>query len=48
MITEFFHDTFLFDRIEYLPERYLEILLRRTLLNLKENNQILKKLNLSQ
>ena len=47
-ITEVIHDTIPSYRIDYLPERYNENLLLPTKLNLDENNQIMKKLNLIQ
>ena len=47
-ITEVIHDTTPSHRIDYLPERYNEILLLSTKLTLDENNQVLKKLNLIQ
>ena len=47
-ITEIIHDTIPSYRIDYLPERYNEILLLPTKLSLEENNQIMKKLNLIQ
>ena len=45
-ITEVIHDTIPSYRINYLPERYNENLLRPTNLTLAENNEVLKKLNL--
>ena len=47
-ITEVIHDTIPSYRIDYLPERYNENLLLPTKLNLDENNQFMKKLNLIQ
>ena len=47
-ITEIIHDTIPSYRINYLPERYNEILLSPSKLTLDENNQIMKKLNLIQ
>ena len=47
-ITEIIHDTIPSYRIDYLPERYDEILLLPTKLTLEQNNQIMKKLNLIQ
>ena len=44
-ITEVIHDTIPSYRINYLPERYNEILLLPTKLSLEENNQVMKKLN---
>ena len=45
-ITEVIHDTIPSYRIDYLPERYNEILLLPTKLSLEENNVVMKKLNL--
>ena len=45
-ITEAIHDTIPSYRIEYLPDRYNEHLLRPTKLSFEENNQVMKKLNL--
>ena len=42
------HDTIPSYRINYLPERYNENLLKSTNLTLEQNNQIMKKLNLIQ
>ena len=47
-ITEVIHDTIPSYRIDYLPERYNEILLLPTKLSLEENNEVMKKLNLFQ
>ena len=47
-ITEVIHDTIPSYRIDYLPERYNENLLLPTKLSLKQNNQIMKELNLIQ
>ena len=47
-ITEVIHDTIPSYRIDYLPERYNEDLLLSTKLSLKENNQVIKELNLIQ
>ena len=47
-ITEVIHDTIPSYRIDYLPERYNEILLLPTKLSLEQNNQIMKELNLIQ
>ena len=47
-ITEVIHDIIPSYRIDYLPERYNENLLRSTNLNLDENNKVMKKLNLIQ
>ena len=47
-ITEVIHNTIPSYRIDYLPERYNENLLRPTKLSLGENNQVMKELNLIQ
>ena len=47
-ITEVIHDTIPSYRIDYLPERYNELLLLPTKLSLGENNQVMKELNLIQ
>ena len=47
-ITEVIHDAIPSYRINYLPERYNENLLPQTKLSLKENNQVMKELNLIQ
>ena len=47
-ITEVIHDTIPSYRIDYLPERYNEILLIPTKLSLEQNNQVMKNLNLIQ
>ena len=47
-VTEVIHDTIPSYRIDYLPERYNENLLLPTKLSLKENNEVMKKLNLIQ
>ena len=47
-ITEVIHDTIPCYRIDYLLEKYNENLLLPTKLTLKENNQVMKKLNLIQ
>ena len=47
-ITEVIHDTIPSYRINFLPERYNEHLLRPTNLTVDENNQVMKKLNLFQ
>ena len=47
-ITEGIHDTIPSYRIDYLPERYNEILLLPTKLSLDENNKVMKELNLIQ
>ena len=47
-ITQIIHDTIPSYRIDYLPERYNEILLRSTNLTLDENYQVMRKLKLIQ
>ena len=47
-ITEVVHDTIPSYRIDYLPERYNENLLLPAKQSLEENNQVMKKLNLTQ
>ena len=47
-ITEIIHDIIPSYRIDYLPERYNENLLLPTKLNLEQNNQVMKELNLIQ
>ena len=47
-MTEVSHDTIPTYRIDYLPERYNENLLRSTNLTLDEKKQVMKKLNLIQ
>ena len=47
-ITEVIHDTIPSYRIDYLPERYNENLLRPSKLSLEENNQVMKELKLIQ
>ena len=47
-ITEVIHSTIPSYRIDYLPERYNETLLRSTELTLDENNQVMKRLSLIQ
>ena len=47
-ITEVIHDTIPSYRIDYLPERYNQNLLLPTKLSLRENNQVMKELNLIQ
>ena len=47
-ITEVIHDTLPSYRINYLPERYNQNLLLPTKLSLEQNNQVMKKLNLTQ
>ena len=46
-ITEIFNDTIPSYKINNLPERYNESLLKKTNLTLKENDNVMKKLNLS-
>ena len=46
-ITEITNDTIPSYRLDNLPERYNESLLKKTELTLKENNTVMKKLNLS-
>ena len=46
-ITEISNDTLPSYKIDNLPERYNESLLKKTDLTLKENNAVMKKLNLS-
>ena len=47
-ITEVKHVAILSSRINYLPERYNQNILRPTILALGENNQVMKKLNIFQ
>ena len=47
-ITELIHDTIPTYRIDYLPERYNENLILPTKLTLKQDNQVMKELNLIQ
>ena len=47
-IAEVIHDTIPSYRLNYLPERYNEILLLPTKLTLDENNQVMKEVNLIQ
>ena len=47
-ITEVIHDTKHSYRINYLPEKYSENLLRPTNLTLEETDQLMKKMNLIQ
>ena len=47
-ITEVIHDTIPSYRLDYLPERYNENLLLPSKLFLKQNNQVMKELNLIQ
>ena len=46
-ITEIINDTIPSCRLDNLPERYNESLLKKTDLTLKQNNTVMKKLNLS-
>ena len=46
-ITKIINDTIPSYHIDYLPERYNESLLKKTSLTLKENNTVMKKLNLN-
>ena len=46
-ITEIINDTIPSYKTDYLPERYNESLLKKTNLTMKENNSVMKKLNLS-
>ena len=46
-ITEIINDTIPSYRIDNLPERYNESILKKTDLTLKENNSVMKKLNLN-
>ena len=45
-ITEIINDTIAIYRLDNLPERYNESLLKKTDLTIKENNSVMKKLNL--
>ena len=45
-ITEIINDTIPSYRLDNLPERYNESLLKKTVLTMKENNTVMKKLNL--
>ena len=47
-ITEEIHDTFPTYRIDYLPEKYNEHLLRLTNLALEENNEVMNDLKIIQ
>ena len=47
-INEVIHDTITCYRINYIPERYNENLLRSTNLTFEEINHVIKKLNLIQ
>ena len=46
-ITEIINDTIPGYKIDNLPERYNEALLKRTQLTMKGNNSVMKKLNLN-
>ena len=46
-ITEIINDTIPSYRIDNLPERYNEALLKKTELSMKENKDVMKKLNLN-
>ena len=46
-ITEIINDTIPSYKIDNLPERYNESLLKKTVLTMKENNAVMKKLNLN-
>ena len=46
-ITEIINDTIPVYKIDNLPERYNESLLKKTELTMKENDNVMKKLNLS-
>ena len=46
-ITEIINDTIPTYRLDNLPERYNEALLKKTQLSLKENNAVMKKLNIT-
>ena len=46
-ITEIINDTIPSYRLDNLPERYNDSLLKKTDLTLKQNNTVMKKLNLS-
>ena len=46
-ITEIINDTIPSYKIDNLPERYNELLLKKTDLTMKENNSVIKKLNLN-
>ena len=45
-ITEVFNDTILSSKINNSPGRYNEALLKKTKLTMKENDSVMKKLNL--
>ena len=46
-ITEFIIDTIPSYHLDDLPERYNEALLKKTELSMKENNSVMKKLNIT-
>ena len=46
-ITEFLNDTTPSYRLDTLPERYNEFLLKKTELSMKQNDSVMKKLNLT-
>ena len=46
-ITEIINDTIPSYRLDNLPERYNEALLKKTQLSLKENDAVMKKLNIT-
>ena len=46
-ITEIINDTIPSYRLDNLPERYNESLSKKTVLTMKENDNVIKKLNLS-
>ena len=46
-ITELIIDTIPSYRLDNLPERYNEALLKKTELTMKENNSVMKKLNIT-
>ena len=46
-ITEIINDTIPSYKIDNLKERYNEVLLKKTELTLKENDNVMKKLNLN-
>ena len=47
IITEIINDTIPSYRLDNLPERYNESLLKKTELTMKENNSVMKKLNIT-
>ena len=46
-ITEIIIDTIPNYRLDYLPERYNETLLKKTELTMKEKNSVMKKINIT-